>query len=196
MRAEVEIIQSAFPLEVRKNVDSLLAKFTIETKHSTKGAETVTIGNDAVKIPSRIYYNPPYALSDSKFTNAEREILSCIFSRHHHGFVRQKAIQNILASNSYWTTPYIVMAMGEYVVEILSDIDNNFEAIDRVNLISFIRQNPKFYSRTCSRISSYWGCYYRQQFPKKRNGIRVAKEERYVGFRLLDRIDKLVNDDR
>lgn len=189
---EIGIIQKAFPLEVRREVDSLLTKLDVETRHSTKGFERVTIGRETLYIPSRIYYKPPYSLVDPKFTGTEREILNCIFSRHYNGYIRQKAILNIINSDRNWTTPYIVRIIGEYVIEILKDINNHFEAINKLNLVSFIRQNPEFYNRTHSRVNSYWNCYYRSQFPEKLKGIKVPEKQRYTGFQLLSKIDELI----
>ena len=191
---EFEIIQKAFPVEIRGEVNSLLTKFAVETKHSTSGFEIVVIRQEKLEIPQRIYYNPPYSLTNSEFTQKEQEILNCVFSRHHNGFIRQKAIQNIIASSNNWTIPYIVKIIGEYVVEILKDIDNNFEVINKSNLILFVQQNLEFYNRTRSRVGSYWNCYFRQQFPEVLNGIRVPEKQRYVGFRLLNKIDKLINE--
>jgi hypothetical protein len=191
---EFEIIQKAFPVEIRGEVNSLLTKFTVETKCATHRGESVVIGEEKFEIPDRIYYNPPYSLTNSKFTQKEREILNCIFSRHNDGYIRQKAIQNIIGADNNWTIPYIVRIIGEYVIEILNDIENNFEIINKSNLTSFVRQNPAFYNRARARVSSYWGCYFRRQFPEIVKGIRVSEEQRYVGFRLLTKIDKLIND--
>lgn len=193
MTTEFEIIQKAFPSEVQEELNSLLTRFEIETKHSTIRFEETIVGKEFIQIPSRIYYNPPYSLVDSKFTQIEKEILSCIYSRHHNGFIRQKAIMNTIHSDNYWTTPYIVKIIGEYVIEILNDINNNFGTINKTNLILFIQKNPEFYNRICSRVESYWDCYYRYQFPKKLNNIKVTGKLRYVGFQLLDKIDELIS---
>ena len=191
---EFEIVQKAFPVEIRGEVNSLLTKFTVETKHATHRGELVAIGEEKFEIPSRIYYNPPYSLTNSKFTQKEQEILNCIFSRHDNGFIRQTAILNIIGSDSNWTIPYIVRIIGEYVINILNDIENNFEILNKPNLTSFVQQNPEFYNRTRSRVGSYWDCYFRQQFPEILNEIRTPEKQRYVGFRLLNKIDKLINE--
>ncbi len=189
---EIEIIQKAFPVEVREEVNSLLTKFNIETIHTTKGFEKVVVGKEIIDIPTRIYYKPPYSLVDSKYTQTERKILNCIFSRHNDGYIRQKAILNIIDSDSNWTTPYVVRIIGEYVIEVLKDINNHFEKINKPNLASFIRQNPDFYNRTYSRVSSYWDCYFRHQFPEKLKGIKVPEKQRHIGFQLLNKIDRLI----
>ena len=82
--------------------------------------------------------------------------------------------------------------MGEYVIQILSDLNDTFDFMDRENLKQFIQQNPVFYAKIQARISSYWSCYYRTKFPEKLNGIRVAENKRYVGFQLLTKMDKLL----
>ena len=193
---ELEKIQKAFPVEIREEVNSLLTKFAVETKFSTNYCETVVIGEEEIKMPYRIHYNSPYSLAGSIFTQKEQEILNCIFSRHGNGYIRQKAIQNIIKSDNIWAIPYIVRIIGEYILEILDDIDNDFELINKSNLTSFVRQNPKFYNQTRARIISYYYCYWRRRFkfPEKIKGIRVPKEQRYVGFRLLNKIDKLINE--
>lgn len=190
---EAEIIRNAFPPEVREDVDSLLVKFDVGAIHSTKGFDRVVVEKEMIDIPSRIYYNPPYSLTNSKFTQIEMEILNCIFSRHYDGYVRQEAVLNIISSDKNWTIPYIVRIIGEYVIEILRDIDARFETINKANLVSFIRQNPAFYNRTRSRVSSYWDCYYRGQFPEKPGGVKIPEKQRYIGFQLLDKIDKLMD---
>ncbi|NDV58229.1 hypothetical protein [Bacteroides sp. 519] len=190
---EIAVIQEAFPLEIREEIKSLLTKFDIETMHSTKGFEKAVVGEGIIDIPSRIYYRPPYSLNDSKFTQTEKEILNCIFSRHSDGYIRQKAILNIISSDKEWTIPYVMRIIGEYVIEILIDINKHFERINKSNLVLFIQQNPAFYNRIHSRVGSYWDCYYRYQFPEKLKGIKVPEEQRYVGFQLLDKIDRTIS---
>ena len=191
---EPEIIQRAFPIEIQRDVNSLLAKITFETKISHKWGDKVTFGEEIIVVPNRNYYTPPYSLVNSKLTPIENEILNCIFSHNGNGYIRQRAILNMINADNYWTIPYIVRIIGEYVIEILNDIDNHFEIINKSNLTSFVRQNPEFYNRTHSRVRSYWHCYFRRQFPEIRRGISVPEKERYVGFRLLNKIDQLIHD--
>lgn len=192
MKMENEGIWQAFPVEERANLISLFLKFDIETKHSAMSGEMVSLGMETIKIPSRIYWKPPYSLNNAKLTIAEKEIINCIFSRHDNGFVRQKAIRNIIDSDKIWVIPYILRITGEYVIEILIDIDTRFEMINARNLVSFIKENPAFYNRTRARVQSYWNCYYRRQYPEKIRNIKVSEEQRYVGFRLLNKIENLL----
>ena len=159
---ELEIIQKAFPVEIREEINSLLTKFAVETKFSTKGFEVILTGQEKLEIPQRVYYKSPDSLTNSKFTPKEQEILNCLFSRHDNGFIRQESVRNIIGSNNNWTVPYIVKIIGEYVIKILNDINTSFEIINKSNLISFVQQNPEFYNRTRSRVGSYWDCYFRR----------------------------------
>lgn len=189
---EKEIIQKAFPYEAREEVNSLLTKFNIQTTHPTNAFEKAFLAKQTIDLPTRIYYKPPHYPINAKLTQTEKDLLNCIFSRHHDGYIRQKAIQNILHSQNDWAIPYLVRIIGEYVIQILEDINNHFQTINAPNLTSFIRQNPEFYNRTRSRVSSYWNCYYRHRFSEKLNGIRTPEQQRYVGFQLLSKIDRLL----
>jgi len=79
-------------------------------------------------------------------------------------------------------------------ITVETKISHKWGIINKSHLISFVRQNPDFYSRTRSRIYSYWDCDFRRQFPEILKGVRMPENQRYVGFRLLNKIDKLIND--
>jgi len=192
-RIEKETIKQAFPQELEDALTSLFTKFEIETKRVAIGEEIVVLGNETVRIPSRIYWTPPTSLTSFKLTSLEKDLLNCIFTRHSNGFVRQEALKNIINSNNYWVTPFILLLAGEYVLAILEDIYSCFDEITPSALSTFILQNPIFYNRIKARIQSYWNCYYRIQFPEKIEHIKVSQDKRYVGFRLIDKLEDLLD---
>ncbi len=49
-------------------------------------------------------------------------ILDCLLTRHHDGFVRQRAASRILPADRPWVAPFVVHLIGEYVVEIVAAI--------------------------------------------------------------------------
>lgn len=192
MEKVYDIIKQAFPKEIRESINILLSKFKIETEHTSLGSDLFIIKGEEVSIPQRIYYKAPDLNSLAAYTAIEKDIINGLFSRHFDGYIRQKALQNLLASDNYWVTPYIVQIMGEYVIEILFDLNEGFELLNKKNVIGFIKENPTFYSKTKDRVASYWDCYYRLKFPNKIRGVKVKKEDRYVGFRLMDKIENLL----
>ena len=98
----------------------------------------------------------------------QKQILDCFFTRHHNGYIREKRLNNIFTSRIIynWSIPYIVRFMGEYVVEIIGDINTNIELIDKIALQEFIRTNQKFILTTEGRIASYWGECYKLEYAK------------------------------
>ena len=198
------LIVQSFPREIGDSVMSLLGKLNLETEHQTICSEVaVVLRNETIIFPYRVYYKIPnvsfvYKEEKNHFLKSpkdtiETDILNCICSRHHNGFIRQKAIQNLISSTNFWVTPYLVRIMGEYVVQILNDINDGFNSMDKENLKQFIQQNPVFYAKTKARILSYWSCYYWSEFPEKLGGVRVAENKRYAGFQLLTKIEKILN---
>ena len=115
-------------------------------------------------------------------TAAQQDIVHCIFSRHHDGFVRQAHALRIYTSVNPWVVPFVLLLIGEYVVDILADIERALGAMPLSLYRDVLRENPSFWTTTKQRVMSYWNCYYRTQYPKRTD---------YVGFRLLQRLQDL-----
>lgn len=66
---------------------------------------------------------------------------------------------------------------GDYVIEILAEIEANMPSMDQCVYGAFFRENPVFLKRTHDRMISYWDCYYRWLYKRKLD---------YVGFRVFE----------
>lgn len=94
--------------------------------------------------------------------------IACLYTRHHDGFVRQRALQRVLASDETWTIPFVVQLLGEYVIEICEDIRRYAETDlpQRLEMIrelqTFAADNHGFIVLTRQRATSYWQSYYRR----------------------------------
>ena len=89
-------------------------------------------------------------------------------------------MNQLLFSNEYWTIPFIIQLIGEYVLEILEFIWENFNSLNSKNIIYFISENEIYWFKTKQRISSYWDCNY----------SHISKKD-YVGFKLIKRIEEI-----
>jgi hypothetical protein len=181
------IIQRAFPSEINEEVKSTLQKISVTSIYETSIFFSVRVDGEELKIPYRLYYKENALDHLNDLTPVQREIVCSIYSRHHDGFVRQKCISEILSSRHSWTTPFIIKIVGEYVIDILVDINERIDVIDKTNLKNFLLSNEEFYKLTKDRVTSYWDCYYRMQYPKKEN---------YVGIKLLKYFDKIISDSK
>jgi hypothetical protein len=75
--------------------------------------------------------------------------------------------------------------IGEYVIEILEDIDTGMSPALEQALAAFARDNPAYWQLIRKRVASYWNAYYRHE---PRSG--------YVGFRLTKRIEARLRQER
>ena len=128
----------------------------------------ITVLGEPVDVPHRIYNSAP--TSDTPLEGSvDATAVACLYTRHHDGFVRQRALQHVLGSDEPWTVPFIVQLLGEYVIEICDDI-YRFAENDLPNrpghfqtVRAFADENPQFVNLTRQRATSYWSCYHRHQ---------------------------------
>jgi len=164
----------AFPSALRNDALRALSVLS-ENRYSSRWRPfTVRLGSELLSIPDRIYYDLP-VLQTMRLTAVQSEILDCLFTRHHDGFVRQKHLARIIRSQNPWIPCFVVPLLGEYVVEILRFIQENLTCLETPKYGDFVRANPEFLDLVEQRVTSYWDCYYRS-----------TKKEEYPGFLVLD----------
>ena len=170
-------LAQAFPASVR--ADALHVASTLPQHSWNTKSFSVRVGTETVFIPYRIYHDP--ALIDPiRLTPLQIELLDCLLTRHHSGFVREKHLKKIVCANHEWTPPFVVQLIGEYVIEILRVIRTNVQNLDPQLYRRFLTSNPAFFSLTKQRVASYWDCYHRQQ-----------RREDYAGFQIVEVFDRL-----
>jgi hypothetical protein len=176
-------IKRAFPSAISGELIELFRYSLMKPTHTSPDFFSVVLKEEELIIPGRIYYDETALEQLEPLSAIQKVIVYCLFSRHHNGFTRQKCISKIISSQNEWSMPFIVQIIGEYVIEILNDIFESRNSINKGNLKNFVLSNRELFIRTRDRVASYWDCYYRTQFPKK---------ETYVGFKILAYIDHIV----
>lgn len=145
----------------------------------------IRINGHVVNIPSRVYLEQTN-LSQGQLTQTSEDMLAmCLCTRSENGYIRQAALMQILPLNQPWSIPFVVALVGEYVIEILQDIQNNYAMIDTKILRKFLVENPQFWILTKARIISYWDCYYRQLYPIRQD---------YPGFQIIEQFEKTLEE--
>lgn len=143
----------------------------------------VTVDKNRVVIPYRIHHEG--SEQDGRSLSRTLSIMySCLSTRHHNGYVRQRQLERILSVSEPWVVPFVVQLTGEYVIEMLDTCESHFSMFDPVLYGAFIRDNPKYFQATRDRMISYWDCYYRFLYKRKPD---------YVGFRLFDRLQEFAS---
>ncbi|MER7695481.1 hypothetical protein [Streptomyces sp. NPDC096095] len=160
---------AAFPTRLAGDVQSVLTVMP-ETRLAPAMPFEVDVQGETVAVPSRIYNEEPGADMERPLSGTQHVILHCLYSRHSDGRVRQRHLEQIVASGEPWVVPFVVQLAGEYVLEILEAIGRGLPGLavpssaQRRLYGEFIAQNPAFFARTERRVVSYWSCYYRWKY--------------------------------
>jgi hypothetical protein len=170
---------AAFPTAVREHVLAALETFP-EPEHPAAGGFSVKVAGELVTIPYRLYHSPGQIKAEP-LTDLEKEIVDCLLTRHHDGFVRQQYLQRIIRSGNPWVPPFVVQLLGEYSIEIIGVIYEHLGKLNGSVYREFLQANPEFFTQTAQRVESYWNRYHR----------RHPREE-YVGFKVLEFFKSLV----
>ncbi|WP_155913837.1 hypothetical protein [Asticcacaulis sp. AC466] len=170
----------AFPAALGSVAEEVIRALRLPTDH-VPGYFHVQVCGEPVTIPYRVYppvLNPTLGGQ----TPVHRQLARCILTRSANGFERQAALQDVLTIHTPWAIPFVIALIGDYVVQIIDDINTAMPHIDPVLIARLIAENPDFYEVTRARVMSYWDCYYRDAFDKAD----------YPGFQVLAKLDAIV----
>lgn len=168
----------AFPAALRDDAFQVIS--ALPESHLNAHRFSVKIGDELAWIPYRIYHDPT-SIDSTCLSQTQGELLACLLTRHHNGFIRHANLTRILESDHEWIPPFIVQLVGEYVIEIVRSIADRVDCLNPDLYRAFIVRNPAFYGNTKARVVSYWNCYYREE-----------RKEDYAGFQVLGFFDHLL----
>lgn len=168
-----DLLRLAFPASLLHEVREVSSVFAL-CLHDPMESRIVVFQGERLEVPYRIYNDVTPGKEVVGAINAQ--VLACILTRHHDGRKRQRNAALLYGSPYSWVIPFVFLLSGEYVIEILTDIE---EAIPRLDLDAYrrvIEENPDLWMTTERRVTSYWNEYHRREFWQR---------DDYVGFRLL-----------
>jgi hypothetical protein len=139
-------------------------------------------------LPYRVYFPDPVPELLLRLTSEQRQVVHCLYVRHHNGYVRQRHLEALLALGSGgladFTTPFTFSLLGEYVQEILDVLAQHLTPSLVASYVQLIRENPLYWQQTQGRVASYWDCYYRI----RKGG--APRFRHYVGARILAQLQQ------
>jgi hypothetical protein len=177
----LKLIADSFPENLKSDVSTVFSIIPLESKYKfdliSSDSYNVNVSGEVLKIPGRIYFEEPKPHNENQLTEKQKDILNCLFTRHHNGFIREKSLNKISAKPEKWKTPFLVQLLGEYIYELFPVIDKSVNEQTLGFYQEFKNENPKYWKQTESRIASYWNEYYRYKFPKLKEylGIEIIK---------------------
>ena len=146
-----------------------------------RGRIPVLVSSEQILLPYRIYNEPP---AQPEETPIRETIRACLYSRHHSGFERERAITTALASAETFVIPFAVELLGGYPIEIHWKIEEYLDLFwggaESEVFRSFAHDNPDYILFTRQRAVSYWNAYYRHWGP------RIAEPSAFPAIRMLD----------
>ncbi|MBA0050639.1 hypothetical protein E0L36_06920 [Streptomyces sp. AJS327] len=166
---DADVLTAAFPAGLIDDVRIVLAVMPGAGSPPIAPFE-VEVEGETVAIPTRLYNEEPETGPRGRLTATQREILHCLYSRHHDGLVRQRHLERILVSREPWVVPFVMRLAGEYVLEIIEAISRGLPGLstpgspERRLYGEFIARNPAFFARTERRVVSYWSCNHRWRY--------------------------------
>ncbi len=119
-----------------------------------------------VFVASRFHFA---GLHDHMIADVVSVAAACLLTRSTDGYLRQRALRRIVSIQEPWTLPYVVLLLGEYVVEIAQDILKTLPEFDQRLCIRFVQENRPLMRLLRARAASYWNCYYRPDYPEQRD---------------------------
>lgn len=177
------MLERAFPPSIEDNANFVLASMDMRSTLEPSSPFCVVVDNQFLKIPYRIYYKATNLEGNGNRSSLQNEILYCLFTRHHNGYIREKCLIEVISVNLDWIPPYVLRLLGEYVIEILEVIEKNLPKLNTDIYRAFLASNQAFYKKTKQRMISYWDCYYRGRYPDR---------NKYIGSKIVSFFDGLL----
>jgi hypothetical protein len=176
----LEVLVKSFPIELKEDVE-IVVNF-LNTKKLTVHPyfeKEIFINNESIYIPGRIYTDENLKIDEITLSEKQKTILNCLYLTHNDGYLRQQKLELLKDNFEDFVIPYKMKILGEYVIEIIADLEKNITEKSIGNYLKFIRGNPKYWNLTKSRIISYWGEYYKREY----------KLKNYIGYKLIKKIE-------
>jgi len=74
-----------------------------------------------IEVPYRIYDAPIPDAEYNALSRREQLLMDCWFTRSDDGVVRQRHLARVVAAEEYWAIPYVLLALGDYVLEVVEE---------------------------------------------------------------------------
>ena len=155
----------AFPPHLKSHVRSVISIMPPATHpRSPDDIGPITVDGRPMRIPARIYHPEPAPSGVESLAPLERSILACLYTRHHDGHVRQRALESAIDIDEVWAAPFVLQMLGEYVLELIQIVADAVKSRRRDEYLQFLRENPAFLELITQRATSYWNEYFRTMF--------------------------------
>jgi hypothetical protein len=167
---------AAFPHSMRSMALQAVQDLVADVDDSYRQpSRRVTVSGEEVHVPYRFHF---IATEVIRYPAHRSPLARCLLSRSTDGHLRQSALRSILTYEEAWVIPFIVLLVGEYVVEIVEEIQSHLPTMNQSPYVHFVRENRDTMRLLRARAVSYWDRYYRQAYPDRKDypGLAVLSQ--------------------
>lgn len=168
---------AAFPYGCRAMAEAAVRELQVYVDDEyRKSSTTMEISGKPIYVPSRFHFLVPEQKAD--LVDVASPAALCLLTRSTDGHLRQKALKAIVSLRESWVAPFVVLLVGEYVVEIIQDIQASLPVLDEAIYSNFVRENRAIMRTVRSRAVSYWNAYYRNEYSDRATypGLAVLRQ--------------------
>ncbi|GGT00426.1 hypothetical protein GCM10010156_68130 [Planobispora rosea] len=94
----------AFPSELGTEVEEAV-RLLMSARSALVGGFDVSVRGQRLRIPYRIYGEPPPPEMLDDLGEVARTVLGCLLTRHHNGHVRQRHAEKAISIDADWVMP-------------------------------------------------------------------------------------------
>lgn len=156
--SRADVIRSTFPKSVRADLDAVLEVLPPGPNYERTSGPDVSVSGERFALLNRLYAPEPDLAVDIELAPKQRLILTCLYTRHHNGFVRERHLEAVGGSEP-WLPVFTLQLIGEYVIEIGKSALDRIDAIPRDVYRDFADENPDFMRVIRNRVVSYSRSY-------------------------------------
>ncbi|MBQ7364330.1 MAG: hypothetical protein IJW46_01885 [Clostridia bacterium] len=180
-------LYQAFPKDCRNEVTRVL--FHIRRRHTDPMEayycrQTLSwrlLSGECVTLPYRLKLKE---MDLDGFSDTEKLIAHCLFSRSPDGYTRERHLRAMLTYDlPDWAAVYVMTLAGEYVKEILQVIDSALRERDWHLWRALARENFFVIKRLHEKMISYWNEFYRFDCYRYRDYVGKALFRDIFGYR-------------
>ena len=119
----------------------------------------MTFDGATLIVPDRVYYSV-WAIGLAMRRPGDTAVVAaCLGSRSHNGYVRQRSIERLLQVYRPWAVPYLVEALGDYVLEILQVLQGQIPGSHEQDFAEYLIANEARFIYLSRRCVSYWKAF-------------------------------------
>ena len=161
----------AFPTALRSAVHAVVQQVARGVPERLPIGYRIVHAGEALLLPVRVSYPSAALLAGASQEGDAGLVALCLGTRHHDGHVRERCIQGVLERGAPWAMPFVLQALGDYVLPVVLRIEaaraTGARGWDAGVALRLTLENPAWFATLERRAISYWNEYHRACYQQR-----------------------------